>query len=229
MRDRGKRLIFLAVSAALYTLSLVFRISRSLASGGTLSDSLAAIGMGVLIVLVITGSVLAISRSTQNAALARLRAEHPDALIVKTFWNDTLANPFLPVRPKQSSDRVTGYYVGLVVDDQGIGISRMTRTPVEFGFISWERVRSVQTGQAQAALIGRRTRPTIMITYEDDPGPFLNRIELLVVGKAAAAAAAALPGTILSRRPAEMDSGPSTWLRPTFRTAPAEPPGQVGP
>jgi len=230
MRDRRKRLIFLAVSAAIYTVSLVFRISHSIAMGGSLSDSLAAVGLGVLIVLVITGAVLAISKFTQNASLARLRAEHPGALIVKTLWNNTLANPFLPTGRKQSSARVTGYYVGLVIDDQGIGIARMTRRPAEFGFISWERVRSVQIDQAQVALIGRRTRPTIVIAYEDDPGPFLNRIELLVIGKGARAAAATLPGTILSRRPVDMDIPvPSTWLPPVFPPAPVEPPGHVGP
>ena len=230
MRDRRKRLIYLAVSAAIYAVSLVFRIRHSIATGGSLSDSLAAMGLGVLIVVVITGAVLAISKFTQNAALARLRAEHPGALIVRTLWNSTLANPFLPAGRKQSSARVTGYYVGLVIDDQGIGIVRMTRRPAEFGFISWERVRSVQIGQAPLALIGRRTRPTIMIAYEDDPGPFLTRIELLVIGKGARAAAASLPGRILSRRPAGTGIPvPSTWLPPAFPSAPMEPSGHGGP
>jgi hypothetical protein len=53
------------------------------------------------------------------------------------------------------------------------------------------------------ALIGRRTRPTIEIAYEDDPGPFLTKIELLVTGKGARAGAAGLANTILSRRPAQ--------------------------
>jgi hypothetical protein len=184
----------------------------------------------VLIVVVITGAALAISKFTQNAALARLRAEHPGALIVKTLWNNTLANPFLPAGRKPGSGRATGYYVGLVIDDQGIGMVRMTRRPAEFGFISWERVRYVQTGQTTPAPIGRRTRPTIMIAYEDDPGPFLNRIELLVIGKGARTAAAGLPGTILSRRPASLDIPvASTWPPPAFPPAPAEPSGHVGP
>lgn len=103
--------------------------------GGSLSDSLAAVGFGVLIVVVITAVVLAVSKFTQNAVLAQLRAEHPGALIVKTQWNSDLANPFLPAGRKQSSARVTGYYVGLVVNDQGIGLARTTRRPAEFGLI----------------------------------------------------------------------------------------------
>lgn len=224
MRDRRKRLIYLAVSAALYSVSLVFRVGRSISSGNSLSDALVPIELGVLIVVVILGAVLAISKLTQNAALARLRDEHPAALIVRTLWNSTLANPFLPPGRKQSSGRITGYHVALVIDDQGIGIVRMTRHPEEFGFISWERVRSVQLGQAPVPLIGRRTRPTIVIAYEDDPGPFLTRIELLVTGRGAKAGAAGLPETILSRRSVGIDVPvPNTWLPP------ASPPARLKP
>lgn len=224
MRDRRKRLIYLAISFAFSSAALVFRVGRSIASGNSLSDSLAPIGLGLLIVVVITGAVVAISKLRQNAALARLRAEYPAALIVRTLWNSNLANPFLPADRRQSSGRVTSHHVGLVIDDQGIGIVRMTRYPEEFGFIAWERVRSVQLGHAPVALIGRRTRPTVVIAYEDDPGPFLTKIELLVTGKGTKAGAAGLPGTILSRRPAGIDAPvPNTWLLPVFPPAPLRP------
>lgn len=88
-----------------------------------------------------------------------------------------------------------------------------------------QRARIDGKGSARRAF---RRWPTIEIGYEDDPGPFMNRIEFLVTGKRAVATAAAVAGTILSRRPSGTNIPmPSTWRPPVFPSAPVEPSGHL--
>jgi hypothetical protein len=202
MRNRRKRLIFVAVTVAIVTVLEVPMITYLISKGLTVSELLAAVRIVVPIVVVILGAAFWLPKALANAGQARLQAKHPRALIMQTIWNSAFADTFLRSGQRPISGPATGGYFGLMVDNPGIKVCFMSRHPVVYGIIPWESVRSVHIGQVPVSLFSRRTRPTIVIDHEGDQGPFVNRIVLLIIGKEARASAAELPGMILARRPA---------------------------
>jgi hypothetical protein len=202
MRNRRKRLIFVAVTVVIVTAVEVPLISDLMSTGVTVSQWLAAVRILVPIIVVIFGVVFWLPKALAKAGQARLQAKHPGALIVQTIWNSGFTDTFLRSGQRPISVPAMGGYFGLMVDNPGIKVCFMSRHPVVYGIIPWESIRSVHIGQTAVSLFSRRTRPTIVIDHEGDNGPLADRIVLLILGKKAAASASELPGMILARRPA---------------------------
>lgn len=151
-----------------------------------------------VIVGLLVGGLVALNVGKALRFQVRLQEEHPDGVIVDTYWLTPTLDRFL--RPGTLGRHVPlhGCTIMVIATSEGIELARPRRVPVHFGVIPWEKIRAVRMETYRAPL---GSRPLLVIELDGEDTLYADRIELMPSLKENRTRGSQLTSTILAKRP----------------------------
>jgi hypothetical protein len=162
-------------------------------------DGLKVLGVAMLILAVAIPLWLAWAFQKARKFRTRLQLDHPEALVVDTFWTGRELGRFLKKGPLTPKTKGTGFILDLVADARGLQLVRQRRRPVYFGLVPWDQVVSVRMETLQRPL---SRHPLLVIEIESWNTPYVAVIRLVPSGRQNRETGATLADRILKKRPA---------------------------
>lgn len=98
-------------------------------------DGVKVLGVAMLILAVAIPLQLAWIFHKARTFRTQLQLDHPEALVVDTFWTGQELGRFLKKGPLTPKAKGIGFTLDLVADARGLQLVRQRRRPVYFGFV----------------------------------------------------------------------------------------------
>jgi hypothetical protein len=214
-RGHGLHLAVLLVAAAVALVRLIRIGSEFTKPDFWLVGAFALLAMAVMFFALIVVP----ARRARNSA-ATVRAERPGAVVLTTYWATPSTAFFLKPGPLVRNARGRGFYVQVIVDENGVELRRPLRN-TSFGVIPWSAVRDVRLDELRGPFT---SRPKLVFEIADGAAPYAEYFELLPEGKDERSRAAEYVAAILVKRRAAGNvwSGSSAGQVPGWK--PLEPP-----